>query len=125
MSRERAFNPHGTPDIERYGPPVAHSQQTPFNIYEALMRSRPHEEAEEAQEELLPLREVLQDAIDNLGERDRWVIDALVVRRISMRALARELGVTKSTIGRWRDKALRELRGVLASEPLVVGRLRK
>lgn len=85
----------------------------------ALMAAPPHTPPRSSQEELLPLREVLADAIDALPERHRVAFEACVIERRAMRATAKELGVTKSTVHRLKEEAVCLLREALASHPLI------
>lgn len=100
-------------------PTVAGADPHPENEFEALMRCRPFEDPHTPKDELLPMRDVLQDAIEELSPREQWILDALIVRRVSHRALARELGVSKSLIGYLRDQAVTWLRLRLEHEPLI------
>lgn len=93
---------------------VGAANNTPANEYEALMSTAPHEEPELSLEELAPLRDWLQDAIDELPPKLRWVFDAYYVRRLSLRELAREIGRSKTQVARLRDEATAELRRLLA-----------
>jgi hypothetical protein len=60
------------------------------------------------------------DAIDGLTEEQHWIFDALFVRRISLRALGRELSIPKTTVARKRDALLQVLREKLEQEPMIV-----
>lgn len=99
---------------------LGHSEYRPTNEYDALMRCAAHEEPESSREERLVLREPISDAIDSLTEEERWIFDALFVRRASLRELAREIAVPKTTVARRRDALLVTLREKLQSDPFVV-----
>lgn len=99
---------------------VAGSSQQPINEYDALMRCAPCEEAVESIEDRLPLRDVVADAIDGLDEQDRWIFEALFIRRLSIRQLAAEIALPKSTVHRWKDRLLGKLREKLENEPLII-----
>lgn len=83
------------------------------------MECGPHEDPDASCEELLPLRDVIQDAIDGLPPRERWVFDGYVVRRMSLRQLARELGLSKTYIADLRDRAYALLREALEDHDLI------
>jgi len=85
----------------------------------SLMATPPHGEPRSSQEELLPLREVLVDAIDALPERHRFAFDACVIERRPMRDTAKELGCTKSTVHRLKDEAVLLLRAALTDHPAI------
>jgi RNA polymerase sigma factor (sigma-70 family) len=98
---------------------VGHGDTRPDNPWEALVQAQPHHEVAVSRAELLPLRDVISDAIDTLDEQQRWIFDSLFVRRLSLRQLGREIGMPKSTVARWRDRLLDELRQKLEHEPLI------
>lgn len=98
---------------------LGHSSYRPVNEYDAVMRCAPHEEPEVSAEERLELRDLIVDAIDELDEQQRWIFDALFVRRASLRGLAREINVPKTTLARWRDSLLVTLREKLGCDPAV------
>lgn len=87
----------------------------------ALMEAAPGDPIPTSQAELLPLRDVLQDAMDRVLEpRERWVFDAIVVERKSIRAVGRELNLAKSYVHRIYHEAVRKLREELvATEPII------
>lgn len=91
----------------------------------ALMEAAPNHEPEPTQEEMLPLREAIQDAMDEvLDERERFVFDALVVEKRSIRSVGRLLSLSKTQVARIRDDSAGKLAAVLADHPLVKGHLR-
>lgn len=89
------------------------------NLFAALQRAAPHEQIGWTQEQLLPLREVIEDAIDELPERERWIFNACVVERKSIRAIADDLQLAKSYVHRLRDAAVRKLRAALEDHPMI------
>jgi RNA polymerase sigma factor (sigma-70 family) len=88
---------------------------------QALMESSPGESAGLSTEEMLPLREAIQDAIDRLPELERLVFDGYFVGRYTMREMAAELGIGKSTVHRLKDKAVSALAAMLGENELVKG----
>lgn len=99
---------------------VAGSSQQPINEYDALMRCAPCEHPEVSVEDRMPLRDVVADAIDGLDEEERWIFEALFIRRLSIRQLAAEIALPKSTVHRWKDRLLERLREKLEQEPLII-----
>lgn len=91
----------------------------------ALAACAPGDFPEATQSELLPLREVIQDAIDSaLSERERRVFDAYYVERKSFRAMALSpdeggLGIPRTTCWRVRNSAVDKLRAALADHELI------
>lgn len=104
---------------------IGHSDCRPVNEFDALMRCAAFEWPEPSRAERLPLRDVIVDAIDSLGEEERWVFDALFVGRQSLRQLAREIAVPKTTLARRRDALLVVLREKLLASPEIVDYLER
>lgn len=118
MPRSREYP---SDDIEGTG--VAHSSDTPVNIYDALMQAAPHTDVDDDIDSLLPVREVLNDAIENLPALERFVFDGCVVERRPLRALAVDLGRSKSGVALIRDRACALLRQALEGDPIIKGHL--
>tara|TARA_R110002020_G_scaffold338209_1_gene553616 strand:- start:359 stop:631 length:273 start_codon:yes stop_codon:yes gene_type:complete len=55
------------------------------------------------------IKELLGEVIDDLSAEDRWIFNALVVERLSLREAGRILGIPKTSLARRRDKIRREL----------------
>jgi RNA polymerase sigma factor (sigma-70 family) len=91
----------------------------PLDVYQALMEAPPHTEAVTSQQERHELRTVLNDAVESLGDEDRWIWEARVHRRISMRAIGRELAIPKSTVARRLVLIQEKLAAQLADNPTV------
>lgn len=67
------------------------------SAYEALMQAVPGGEPDLSQGELLHLRDVIQDALDEvLNERERYIFDAISTERVSVRQVAKRLSLSKS-----------------------------
>lgn len=93
---------------------VANSDMRPDTAIEALMQCAPGVDPDPSRDSLLPLRDILQDAIERLTPEDQWIFDALFSRRLSLRECARELGhPTHRTIQTKRDEILIRLRTIL------------
>lgn len=104
------MRPHGTWAAEEVHNIPHGSSGRAENPYQALMECAPGDEPELSKQELEPLRAILNDAIDRLSPRDQWIFTALVYRRMSVRALGRELALSKTHIARERDRIMSELR---------------
>lgn len=98
---------------------LAHSETRPRDEYEALMVCAPGDEPETPVSTLLPLRDILADAIERLTPRERWVFDAVTARKQSLRQIADDLAMSKTQIGRIRDDALGKLQFLLEDNPLI------
>jgi len=103
---------------------LGHSSTTPENPFEALMSCAPNEEPGRDIESMLPLRDVLNDALTQLDEQEQWIFDALIVRRLSVRQLAEEINMPKSTVHRWKERACRRVMEILEENPIVKEHLR-
>lgn len=72
----------------------------PVNAMAALMECAPGHEPDNSRDELLEQREALNDALDALDARSRFIFDAIVVERRSVREVGRRLSLSKSHIHR-------------------------
>jgi RNA polymerase sigma factor (sigma-70 family) len=81
--------------------------------WEALMECAPGEYPLQTSSEGQALRERIQDAIDRLEPVERTVFDAVVIERATLRALAKELKMSKNAVARIRDKAIAKLQADL------------
>jgi len=84
------------------------------------METRPHEEAQPSIESLLPIRQILADAFDQLGERDQWIINSILIERKSIRRTAKDLSLAKSHVDRLYKKALTQLRTIVIDHPNIM-----
>lgn len=91
----------------------------PYRFYQALMEGYEGESVEE----LLPLREAIADAFSVLTDYELYVMDASHYRGLSVRAIGRELGRSKSSVFRARQRAVRKLADHLRDDPTVRGYL--
>lgn len=96
---------------------VGHSETRPDDEWAAIMECAPHEWPEPSRRERLQLRDVIADAIDGLTDEGKWIFEGLFIRRASLRELAREIAVPKTTLARRRDALLVQLRDVLLQHP--------
>lgn len=88
--------------------------------YEALMQAAPHEPIQRSLEELLPIRERLTEAFERLSERDRWIVNSILVERKSIRSTAADLSLAKSHVDRLYKAALNKLRTELENDPMIL-----
>lgn len=94
------------------------NRHVPFTPLEALMGSDGNPPMSTL--EMIALREVINDAIEDvLTPLELWVFNALFVERKSLRKLAKELSIPKTTIARIRDRSTEKLRTALKTEPLI------
>lgn len=100
------------------GRPIGGPRQ-PLTEFEALLQCAPHEEPALSYAESHLLREAVGAAVEALPPRERWVFDALFTERKSLRAVAREIGYSKSQVANIRDRALTALRATLSHNLLV------
>ena len=98
----------------------------PLTEIEALMGLAPHEESSvPSLLETIALKEAVGEAIDALEPEDRWIINALFVEHLSLRAVGRILGIPKTSLARRRDYIRRQLMANLSESPAVVQWLRE
>lgn len=108
--------------------PDPHRAATPI---EALMRAAPGDGIEQSQEELLGLRELLEDALAELSPEEQEAVMLTLTKqaeRHTHRTPLRKAEISKpngdayskSGIAKVRDRALEKLRRRLENEPLVL-----
>lgn len=96
---------------------VASSPRNP-SAMAALMECAPGHEPATSQDDLYPLREILQDAIELvLDEREQWVFNAHVVERLSVREIGRQLSLGKSQVHRIYVRCCQKLEDYLYDDP--------
>ena len=97
----------------------------PETDIESLMQAAPGEAEAASVESRLELQELMADAIDALSERDRWIIEALFWRRLTLRQLGAELAISKTQVARLRDEALQKLGVILIEIGMDVDTIRR
>ena len=90
---------------------------------EELMSLLPHQEPRQSVVELIPLKEILADAVDTLTDTEILVFDAVVIEGLSLRAVGRDMGTSKSSVHRTKQRAMDKLRERLQHEPTVIAQL--
>lgn len=100
--------------------PPRRVQRRASTSMQALMEAIPHEPIERSLEELLPLRERLSEAFDQLNERDRWIVNSILIERKSIRNTASDLSLAKSYVDRLYKAALRQLKAILENDPIIL-----
>jgi len=103
---------------------VGHGETRPDNPIEALMQCAPGMDPLASRDELLPLRDILQDAIERLTPREQWIFDALTTRKLSLRQCAAELGLSKTHVQREREAIYMKMRTMLIEHEEVRSYLR-
>jgi len=88
----------------------------PLTLIEALQRASPHQEPVTSREERIDLQEIVLDALDSLEEWERWLLNAVLFERMSLRQIEFVLGIPKTTVARRRDSILKKLRVHLEKE---------
>ena len=121
----RDFNPdtwddNHLGDIDDTYVMIGGDSRRPSTDMQALMEARPNCEPEVSRMQRLELRDVICDALDDLDEQEQWIFDALFVRRLSLRELAAEIAMPKTTVARWRDRLLQRLRDKLETDPRII-----
>src|SRR5215213_378540 len=74
---------------------TVHELQRPFSPLQALMEARPQADPMDSVVGLQPLREAVVDCLDCLCERDRVLLEATHIERITVRQLAERLALHK------------------------------
>lgn len=98
-------------------------RSAPLNEYEALMQCAPGDEPRDTAVDRDAALEPLTAALATLTERERWIIEALFWRRLPLRAVERELSLSKTQVARIRDVAIGKLRDELSTSPDAIGAL--
>lgn len=89
----------------------------PFDEYEALMSTMPHDEPKESSLERIGRLDAMRRAIEALPDEHRRVIEGLFFEdRGSLRSVGRDIGRDKNAVARLRDEAFE----MLAQDPRVV-----
>lgn len=95
----------------------------PDTPWQALMECRPGDEPSISKQELLPLRDVIADALDALPARERWVVERHAIERLSFSVIGTQLSLSKSMAHKIYQKAQRRLQAELWDHPLVRGHI--
>lgn len=107
MSNERwAMEPF--PTLQPEVPP------RPYSMYQAMMEGYDGDSFQE----LLPLWDAIIDAFSVLTDFEAYVV-AASQNGLSVRAIGRDLGTSKSSVFRARQRAYKKLADELAEHPLV------
>lgn len=99
--------------------------QRPYTIYHALMEAPPHAPIDTPQADLLELREIIQDAIEQLSPQEQEIVNQNLVSRHSLQHIADTLAdyghrpLSKSGVEYARNSALKKLRDNLSQHPLI------
>lgn len=103
------------------------AERIPDTLAEALVSSKPFEEPELSLEErdhiTRDLALAVLDAFQSLTEEEQWIYHMLVEVGLSMRFVARVLGVPKTTFARQRDQIATKIRNKLLEHEVVRNRL--
>jgi RNA polymerase sigma factor (sigma-70 family) len=91
----------------------------PRSVSESLLQALPNAEPIRSAEENYHLREVVVGALDILNEEERWIVNALLFERLSLRQAGYVLGIPKTTLARRRDKILEKLKQHLLKQTTI------
>lgn len=81
---------------------------------EALQRAAPHEDPVTAREELLWIREVIEDTAEKvLTPRELWIFNSIVIERLSIRKVGSLMQLSKTHVWRIYHRAINRLRRAL------------
>lgn len=92
----------------------------PNTRLEAVMRAHPHDEPVMSIEETAELLELVREAFDSLDDVQQDIVESTLFGKETFRSVADRMHVTKSTVHRWRNEALQEMKKGLADNPLVI-----
>lgn len=101
---------------EQRGQPL---YQPPETAAQACMEAAPHTDPRVSTQEMLPIRDVLSDALDRLPALDRWVFERCIIEKMPLRRIAEMTGLPKSTIHDLKLETVRTLRSLLSDHPQV------
>ena len=87
------------------------------------METRPFEEPKESNDDLLYLRDVVAEYVDQLDERELWIVNAFTSERKSLQAIADELGFSKTHVWRLRNEAFDKLKQAMTMNPTIRERI--
>lgn len=96
--RETVYSSDWSPIFEAGYATVGNSRNVPYSGLQSLMETRPHEEPRATLADAMDLREILADAVDALDARQKWVFEATHYRGMSVRQIAAEMSIGKSTV---------------------------
>jgi len=113
--KEWPYNPNQPAGRALIAPPEAEDGEL-----RALMECAPFGEPVVATTSLLHLRDIIQDAIELLTEREQWVFNAHACERLSFREIGQQLNVGKTTAFDIYHRATETLRNILDECPAIV-----
>ena len=126
MARRELVTPWATPkesfndeSEHRSTLPEGRSVHRPFNPLQALMEAAPNEVSQTSQMEMLVLRDLLADALDQLDPWSRSLIEARIIEKRTFRALERKFKLTKSSLHRHEQLILKQLAESLEDHPAI------
>ena len=86
---------------------------------EAMMETAPlGEEPLASLETTAEVKELLADAIEELGPLERWIAERLLIEDMSLRKAGAVLSIPKTSLARRRDRIRRKLMVRLVEEPI-------
>ena len=100
-------------------PIIGGRQRRPFTEHEALVLVEPHRAPDVDQLTMIPLREILVDALDVLTQDERDIVTAVLDERLTQMGAAVEFDSSATAIRNIRDVTLLKLRTILVLHPAV------
>ena len=82
----------------------------PLTPIEALQQAAPHQEPVDSYLDILPKIDRVADALERLPGRERWIVEAIIWRGMSMSQVAAELSISKTWVHVLYHQALDMLR---------------
>jgi len=105
--------------VDPYSLRKGQSQNQPQGVVEALIGLPPHTAIPFTQDEARGLRELLVEAVEDLPPMERFIVDALLFEKKSLRELAITLSIPKTTLARRRDQILGKIRTQIENNPII------
>jgi len=105
--------------VDPYSLRKGRSSNQPQGVVEALIGLPPHTSVPFTQDEARDLRELLTTAVETLPPIERFIIDALLFEKKSLRELAVTLSIPKTTLARRRDQILGKVRTQIEENPII------
>ena len=93
--------------------------RVPTDQYQSVMEAPPNTEPAMSLDDRHELREIINDAVEGLDPEDKWIWEARVHRKMSIRAIGRELGIPKTSLGRQLQAIREQLQQELQTHPVI------
>ena len=94
--------------------------EMPENEWQALMEAAPGDEIATPKDAYNPLKDIIIDALDELTEQEKYIIDAVNYEQVSFVDLGKRLGMSSTHAWRLRNSAYESLRKILMKNELII-----